>query len=304
MSAQVTPRIACIGECMIEMLLPDANGVGGVTGFAGDTFNAAVYLKRAAPEIQVSYVTALGTDAASSRMIEAFQARGLDTSLVERRSDRLPGCYAITVSPEGERSFLYWRSASAARTLFQTPASVTLDRLDSFDLIYLSGITVAILDPKVRAELADYLAAFRARGGQVAFDSNYRPALWPDQATAQEVITRFWSLCSIALPSVDDEMALFGDADGSAVINRLRGLGVETGALKCGSAGPLPLERDVARPAFAPSSTVVDTTAAGDSFNGAYLAALLRGADPVECLQAGHDMANRVIAYRGAILPE
>ncbi|MGB1081813.1 MAG: PfkB family carbohydrate kinase, partial [Alphaproteobacteria bacterium] len=41
----------------------------------------------------------------------------------------------------------------------------------------------------------------------------------------------------------------------------------------------------------------------GDSFNGAYLAALLEGRAEVACLSAGHAMASRVIGDHGAILP-
>ncbi|MGS4946906.1 sugar kinase [Meridianimarinicoccus sp. RP-17] len=295
--------VACIGECMIEMTLPDAQGAGARVGFAGDTFNAAVYLKRAAQDLRVRYVTALGTDAASDRMIETFAAEGLDVALIERRADRLPGCYAIVLDGGGERRFLYWRDASAARTLFDPQVTVTFDALDGCDLVYLSGITVAILAPAVRERLVNWLAGFRARGGQVAFDSNYRPALWPDRATSQRAIAALWSVCDVGLPSLDDEMALFGDTDADAVLARLRASGVATGALKRGAAGPLAIG-DAPAQAFPPAAKVVDTTAAGDSFNGAYLAALLRGEPQAACLRAGHGMACRVIGHPGAILPK
>ena len=94
-------RIACIGECMVELTLPDADGSGSRVGFAGDTFNAAVYLKRSAPELAVAYVTALGTDPLSERMLAAFAAEGLETGLVERRADRVPGLYAISLDARG-----------------------------------------------------------------------------------------------------------------------------------------------------------------------------------------------------------
>jgi 2-dehydro-3-deoxygluconokinase len=48
---------------------------------------------------------------------------------------------------------------------------------------------------------------------------------------------------------------------------------------------------------------VVDTTAAGDSFNGAYLAALLAGGSEADCLAGGHAMAAKVIGHPGAIIP-
>jgi 2-dehydro-3-deoxygluconokinase len=47
----------------------------------------------------------------------------------------------------------------------------------------------------------------------------------------------------------------------------------------------------------------IDTTAAGDSFNGAYIAARLNGRSPQQAATDGHRMAGHVIGYRGAIVP-
>lgn len=296
-------RVACIGECMVELTLPRGQDVTGRIGFAGDTLNAAVYLKRAGGEgVAVSYVTALGTDRLSERMIGFFADEGLETGLIERREGRVPGLYAIDVDAAGERSFTYWRETSAARTLFQPPAEVTPERLAGFELIYLSGITLAVLSSEARTALRLFLEGFRARGGRVAFDSNYRPRLWPDVETARREMTALWALADIGLPSLDDEQALYGETDAAAVIGRLHASGVVRGALKRGAAGPLPLASVEALPEFPPAARVVDTTAAGDSFNGAYLAALLAGAPEAACLAAGHAMAVEVIGHPGAIV--
>ena len=157
--------------------------------------------------------------------------RRLATGLVERRPDRVPGLYAISVDAAGERSFTYWRDASAARTLFQPPAEVTPDRLAGFALIYLSGITLAILAPEARAALARVARRPPGRAAAlVAFDSNYRPRLWPDRDTARREIAALWAATDIGLPSLDDEMALFGDR------RRRRGAGPPGGGWASGAA--------------------------------------------------------------------
>ena len=298
-------RVACIGECMVELTMPPRGQTGGSIGYAGDTFNTAVYLRReGGPDVSVSYVTGLGRDDLSERMIEFFASHDIATDLVQRRDDRNPGLYAISVDAAGERTFTYWRESSAARTLFAAPADVRPESLAGFDLIYLSGITLAVLSAQARADLLAFLPGFRAEGGRVAFDSNYRPRLWPDVATARRVMRAYWAQTDIALPSVDDEMALWNDADEDAVLARFASSGVATGALKRGSVGPLPIGWEGPLPAFHAAERVVDTTAAGDSFNGAYLAAVLRGAEPPDCLAAGHAMARHVVGHPGAIVPE
>lgn len=290
-------KVACIGEPMVELSL-DSAGETARVGFAGDVLNTAIYLKRSAPDLAVSMVTRLGQDAFSDRMAAFIGAQGLDTAAITRDAERSVGLYAITTDGAGERSFTYWRGQSAARQMFADGFAV----LQGFDVVYLSAITLAILPDVARAGLFGGLAKFRDRGGQVVFDSNYRPALWPDRATARAAIAAAWALSDIALPSVDDEMAAFGDADTAGVVARLKRCGVRQGALKRGADGPLSLG-DPVDATFAPATRVVDTTAAGDSFNGGYLGALLRGGSQAEAMRAGHDLARRVVGFRGAIMP-
>ena len=296
-------RVACIGECMVEVAMPRPGAELGRVDFAGDTFNTAIYLKRLAPSADVAFVTAVGTDPVSERMIEAFVDEGLNTGFVERRESRVPGVYAISLDAAGERSFTYWREQSAARTLFHVPAEVTPRALVDFDLVYLSGITVAILAADARARLKEALHRVRLNGGSVAFDSNYRPRLWPDAATARSEIADFWSVADVGLPSLDDELALFSDACEAEVVSRLVTCGVRRGALKRGADGPVPISGTGTLPKFSPAPRVVDTTAAGDSFNGGYLAAFLHGEDEAACLAAGHAMASEVVGHPGAIIP-
>ncbi|TMV35974.1 sugar kinase, partial [Thioclava sp. BHET1] len=138
--------------------------------------------------------------------------------------------------------FHYWREQAAARRLFQTESGISFAALEGFDVIYLSGITLAILPAAVRSALGDWLADARARGIRLAFDSNYRPRLWSSVEEARSEIGRLWALCEIGLPSVDDEMALFGEPSEREVLFRLRQLGLRQGALKRGAAGPIALD--------------------------------------------------------------
>ena len=111
--------------------------------------------------------------------------------------------------------------------------------LKDCNVVFVSGITLAIISPLARARLMSWLEDARPRGVRFAFDSNYRPALWEDAATARDWTEKFWRITDIAFPSVDDEMALFGDADTGAVLARFADYGVVSGALKAGETGRL-----------------------------------------------------------------
>lgn len=295
------PDVTCFGEAMIELSLPGASPTGPArVSFAGDTFNAAVYMKRQAPELRVAYATQVGRDKFSDGFLAQMEEEGLDTSLVRRSDTLVPGIYAISTDPLGERSFTYWRDQSAARAMFEPPGLRPEDL--GAGLLYFSAISLAILPAAHQQALLDWLPDYRRTGGTVAFDSNFRPVLWPDRARARALIGAFWQQTDIALPSVEDEAAIFGDTDEDATMARLRALGLKRGVLKRGQIGPRAFSGVEGGP-YPPVTRVVDSTSAGDSFNAAYLASLLQGKDEAAALQAGHNLAVRVIGIRGALLP-
>lgn len=296
-------KIACIGEVMIE-LVTEGDDLARLN-VAGDTYNTAVYLAQLleGADKQVSYVTALGTDKFSARVLQHMTSYGISTDHVELRDDKVIGLYAIDTDESGERSFTYWRSDSAARTLFAEPARIDLDSLMEFDLIFLSGITLAILPEDTRGALFEALDTFRSAGRLVAYDSNYRPQLWASNAAARQVNEEMWARTDIALPSVDDERTIFGDPSEEAALERLRGYGLQDGALKRGAEGPVPLAGSPGQSVWPAATGVVDTTAAGDSFNAGFLAGVATGGKTLQAMTAGHELASKVIQHPGAIAP-
>ena len=298
------PQVVAIGECMIE-LSDRGQGMLGL-GYAGDTLNTAVYLKRAGgAKIAVDYLTALGDDPYSDSMLAFWQAEGIGTDSVPRLVGKLPGLYMIRTDPAGERRFLYWRSAAAAKLMFEAPETLGIgDRIIASDLAIFSGITLSILSPVGRDRFFEVLTAARAAGSVVAYDGNYRPAGWPDAEAARQCFRRFLKLVDVALPSVDDEANLFGAGTAEEVAARLHDLGVAEVVVKQGEAGSL-LSLD-GRQETVPVATLVkpiDTTAAGDSFNAGYLAGRLSGQSAAESARFGGKVAAAVIQHRGAIIP-
>lgn len=271
--------------------------------WGGDTLNTAVYLARLG--VPVDYLTALGDDPFSETMLEGWRAEGVGTQLVARLAGMLPGLYAIRRDPSGERSFYYWRQNAAARELFRHPdAAAAVERIPGYGWVYLSGITLSLYDPAGRAVLLRQLDRTREHGGKIAFDGNFRPRGWADAATARAAFVQVLERTDLALPSADDERLLWGDDDVHGTVERLRAFGVAEIVVKDGPRGCVLADArsEVTVPARA-GVPVVDTTAAGDSFNAGYLAARLRGAAPAEAARAGHELAAAVIGSIGAILP-
>jgi 2-dehydro-3-deoxygluconokinase len=290
----MTARVATIGECMVE-LRELAQGQLS-RGFGGDTLNTAVYLARLG--IAVDYVTALGDDAWSEEMLAAWQAEGIGTGRVQILAGLLPGIYVIQTDPNGERRFLYWRDNSAAKRLFEH-----LDRcaLDVFDVLYLSGITLSIYDEASRNRLFDILAQARGRGARVVFDTNFRLRGWPDLALARSLYGWMFELADIVLASTEDLGLLYGETGEAALLAHAADteivLRLDRPACRLLGKG-----RDEIVEAE-PVAQVVDTTAAGDSFAAAYLAARLNDAAPNAAARAGHQLAGLVVGHPGAIVP-
>ncbi|WCS26924.1 sugar kinase [Methylobacterium sp. NMS14P] len=294
-------RVACIGECMVELSeRPDGNLV---RGFGGDTLNTALYLARLG--VAVDYVTALGDDVWSDEMAAAWGREGIGLDRVRRLQGRMPGLYIIRTDADGERSFHYWRDRAAARDLFTEPgAAETEAELERYDLVYLSGISLSLYGETGRAALFETLSRLRSRGGQVAFDTNYRPRGWPDRDEAWAAFRTALALADVIFASAEDLDWLFGAAGEDEVL-RHRGR-AEIVLKVSGASGPVARvlhgAADTAVPAGR-AARVVDTTAAGDSFAAGYLAARIAGLAPEAAAAEAHRLAGAVIGHRGAVIP-
>ncbi len=289
-------KLLCIGECMVEMA-PRADG-GYAMGFAGDTFNTAWYAARVPGGPKVAYLSAIGDDAASRDMAAFIEGAGVEPVLTVRGGMSV-GLYLITLT-DGERSFSYWRSASAARTLADDLGALPLK---PGDMAYLSGITLAILPQEGRARLLEAVRAARGQGVRIAFDPNLRPRLWSDARDMRAWVTRGAELADIVLPSHEDEAAHFGDADPEATARRYLEAGAGLVAVKDG-AGPVLLAEGETRTSVTPEplGRPVDTTAAGDSFNARFLTGIMAGESPDTAARAACTLSGLVIGARGALV--
>jgi len=301
--------VACIGECMVELRQAQGGqsagqGQGGglySRGFGGDTLNTAVYLARL--DVKVDYFTALGDDTLSEEMVAAWNADGVGTRRVVRLPGKLPGLYMIQTDAKGERQFFHWRESAAARRLMDLPETdEILNSLMSYDIVYLSAITLSIYDEAGRQRLLAAVKRARLLGTRFVFDTNFRARGWPDLAVVRQAFGAAFEVANIVLTSTEDLLALYPGEGHAELMARIPSpelvfrLGEPVSLLRFSGGSSEVRAEPMTKP-------VVDTTAAGDSFAAAYIAARLAGADPVEAARAGHRLASLVICYPGAIIP-
>jgi 2-dehydro-3-deoxygluconokinase len=271
-------------------------------GFAGDTLNTAWYARACMPSSwTVDYFTALGDDAMSDEMAAFFESHGIGTGHIRRIKGKAPGLYMINLR-NGERSFSYWRDSSAARQLAADPDRLR-EAVEASDVIYFSGITLAILPREDTDTLLAETRRAKASGKLVVFDPNIRPRLWSSYDVMHTVISEGARASTLVMPSFDDEASHFGDDSIEATIHRYRALGANNIVVKNGADGAtLDFEGKRAMVPAEKVETVVDTTSAGDSFNGSFLAKYLETKDAETSAHFAAKVAARVVSEHGALV--
>ncbi|EWH08640.1 PfkB domain-containing protein [Catenovulum agarivorans DS-2] len=292
-----------VGEGMVEFKQSENGQL--MQKFAGDTLNAGIYAKRWSPNTQVGYFSALGSDMFSDKMREYLASENISADAVYQTDSANIGIYAIQTDEHGERSFTYWRKDSAATQMVDLLlAAGGADQLPAADIIFFSGISLAILSDENKGRLLDILAQAKANGSKIAFDPNYRPRMWRDQSHAIEWIEKAYKLSDIALPGLDEHQDLFEQQTVEAVKNYMLQLGVSEFVIKAGKQGVYgyTAEHSACHVPFNPAPKQLDSTAAGDSFAGTYLVSRVNGQSVLSAIENADKVAREVVQHPGAIM--
>jgi 2-dehydro-3-deoxygluconokinase len=295
-------RVVSVGEVMIELV----RGADGrfVLGYAGDTFHAAIYLARSGAN--VAFATALGNDRYSDEAVKAAAAEGIATDLVLRVGDRVPGISLVEPNGTDSRQIETWREGTPARQMFELPGWDRIaEQLVAAELVYFSGVTLALYSNVGLGRMLAALEFGRERGTKIAFDSNWRFANWRgDDQRARAVFSEALKRSDLALPSFEDEARLWGDASPKATVERLTTFGVREIVVKNGAEPALVHADGCSKEVPVPERLkTVDARAAGDAFNAGYIAARLRKESPETAVLAAHRLAAEVLRNPGAIVP-
>jgi 2-dehydro-3-deoxygluconokinase len=295
----MTMDLLCMGEPMLEFnqLPPQPDGTRHyLEGHGGDTSNAAIAAARQGA--RVGYITALGRDMPGDSFMALWAREGIDASTVLRSDRWQTGVYFVTHDAQGHQ-FLHYRTNSAAA--MYTRADLPDQAIAAARMFYVSGISQGISNSAADAVFAAIDIA-RRNGRKVAYDTNYRPRLWPP-ARAAAVMHEAMGQADYALPGIDDVQTLTGLTDPQAMLDFYLRLGPKVVVLKMGEQGAW-LATPQQRMHIPPCTVqVVDATGAGDAFCGSFLARILAGDTPERAVRYANLAAALKCTGYGAVAP-
>lgn len=296
-------KIFLLGECMVELRSAEVGVMQ--QSFAGDVYNSAVYLKRCFPDTQTGLISAVGKDSLSERMIECFKGEAIESQFVFQHDSKVPGMYLIELDDVGERSFTYWRSDAAARKVVDFLTQDIIEQLASGDMLFFSGISLAVIEESARELFWQKMIQLKTAGVKLVFDPNYRARLWTNEIQAQQQFKLAFELADIALPGVEDFSALYGIESAEGIIEFCQPYNIDELVIKNGPESVITVEQGQQLiHKIIPVTKVIDTTSAGDAFNGAYLGARLNGQVINDSVKMAAKAAGIVIQHPGAIAPK
>lgn len=303
--------IFLLGECMIELKAQSPTNSSSETAepkylkqsFAGDVLNTAVYLKRTFDDLNTYFISAVGSDSLSTGMIEFFEQEKIKTDFVYRSKEKNSGLYAIDTDEFGERSFSYWRENSAARNIMSFINDPVVESISTGDLVFFSGISLAVIMPDDRPKFWQFINQLKDIGAIMVFDPNYRARMWDSTEQAKEQFEQAFSYADILLPGVDDFEQLYGITTPKGVYEICKPYQFDELIIKNGEAGIVCyVDGKTHHFEITPVKNVIDTTSAGDSFNGVYLGARSKGFNLTDSIALASKAAGFVIQHHGAIV--
>lgn len=289
-------KVISIGELMVEMI-DTGNDIYKKT-YAGDTFNVACYMRHYAPDDwHIDYGTALGKATDDNRALDFIGSYNIGTGAVTIHDSRNIGLFTLSNDASGEKQYGYWRSQSAAKTYFDR-----VHDFSSYDMVYFSGITSAITEN--RDNLVASLATTKANnsGVTIAYDFQHRRQLWSPQE-GRDLAQKIMPHCDILKISDEELPWVFDDA---MTMQKLSIMAPHAEVIFTKGGGGSERwqngEQTHTCPAV-PVDTIVDTSAAGDSFIACYLWMRGMGSDVMTALHHASQLSSTVLGHKGSIVP-
>lgn len=284
--------LVCLGEPLIEF--NETSPRVFQQNIGGDINNCAVAAARSG--LTVAVISALGNDRFAKPIRQLWQQENIDDRFVTSDAQRSTGLYFVHHDEQGHH-FSYARKDSAASAFKLTDEQRQV--IKKAKVLHLSGISLALSE---QAEKTALEAIQIAQDNQtlLSFDTNYRSALWSVNR-AKAVINPVAKQADFLFPSLDDAKQLLGSSDKEHIVKFYQDNKTKIIALTVGKNGVYICHSDSQKHVNAYPVKAVDATAAGDTFDGAFLAEFLRQGDALAAAHYASAASALCVCRYGAI---
>lgn len=218
--------------------------------------------------LRTTFVSKIGRDFWGDWAIKAIAEHGLDVAKIVR-SEKWPTGTVFTALIQGERTFFAFRKTAADNHVL--PSDIEDMHLECGN-VFLSG-TVVFESDESFATYMKLIENLHAGGARVFFDPNVRP----NNSISSARVERVLRSTDVFLPSEAELGIVFGGSSENMIIESILARGVKEIWIKRGARGA-ELATGEGRIAFPPAKAVViDTTGAGDAFDGCIIWAYQKG---------------------------
>ncbi len=289
-------KILCVGDLALDVIsqLKEPINYGNDTASrisshpGGQAANVATWITRTHSKAQL--VARVGNDPVGFALISDLDKYGVEHMNL-MHSGRPTGVVVILVDANGERTMFPDNGANADLEVSDLPP------LDDVDGVYLSGY--ALLDFRSRDSVLAMIKKIKAAGKPIYFD--------PTTTGAMKIVSREEVLSWVSLMDgilLNSEEALYlGDAKDVETAEKNLMTYTPLVVIKLGSRGAMAIHNGLAAKVSAVTTSVVDTTGAGDSFAAGFIPKWLETNDLEAALSAGTALAAKCVATVGARPP-
>ncbi len=253
----------------------------------GCAANAATDMARLG--IKVGAVGCVGEDTFGRFLVDALTGQGVDTTYIRRLPDvGTSGTLIINVRGE-DRRFVHTMGANARLTACHIP----VERFADCKILYVGGYLLA---PGLAAEeLATVFKKAKASGVRTVLD-----VVLPGPGDHKKSLAPLLPETDVFLPNSDEAAAITGLDDPCQQAQRFVEAGAQTVVITCGGEGTVLASDGLRLRAGAYRVPFVGGTGAGDAFDAGYIAGMIQGMSPGECLRWGSAMGASCVRSIGA----
>jgi len=277
-------KLYCIGEALIDFI-PAGEAPDGIQLLApmpgGATANTAVAAAKLGAN--ASFIGKVGDDGFGRMLIDVMKGYGVDTTYMSMTHEACTTLAFVTLSGDGDRSFTFARKPGADMLLSDGDIPDGLFRSD--DILHFGTIGLVPGSLSIKAHIKA-LDEAKTACALITFDPNVRLPLWDDPDVLRTTILDFLPYADVVKVSDDELDFIFGTKSEEDAAAFCFSLGASLMFVTRGKNGAAVYTRGYATDVPGTPVTAVDTTGAGDAFNGAFLSRFL--IRPLkECLEPG-----------------